>query len=98
MVRLHGFERRQNHCGWVGRINASTFIPNGEQFVEVKHRAEEHIVSLPVDAQGRKIIIESGGSQMEATLDTSQGIECHTEEIIVGQDGSLTVNEFYTDL
>ncbi len=50
-------------------------MPDDEQIAMVKRQAEVLIASLPTDDVGRNIIIASGGSQMDMTLDTASSIE-----------------------
>ncbi len=75
----------------LGEIKLSTFVSDDVQVAEDKRRAEEFIASLLVDDEGRKILIQGGGSHMEMTLGTWRGLEHNRDEILVRREGSLSV-------
>ena len=76
----------------VGEITLPTLMPEEEQLAEVKRRALEYIASLPVDDEGRKVLVKGGGSAAEATLIGNFPLEYKREEILIRPDGSLTVS------
>ncbi len=43
-------------------VKMSILMPDDEQLAMVKQRVEEFIAYLPLDDDGRKILIERGGS------------------------------------
>ena len=76
----------------LGEIRLKTLMPDAEQLAEVKRLTEEYLAGLPVDDEGRKILIEGGGSQTTMTLDPNRQLEYNREEILIQPDGSLTVS------
>ena len=76
----------------IGEITLPTLMLEEEQLAEVKRRALEYIASLPVDDEGRKVLLKGGGSAAEATLIEGREVEYNREEILIGPDGSLTVS------
>ena len=76
----------------LGEIKLRTLMPEAEQLAEVKRLTEAFLAGLPVDAEGRKILIEGGGSQSTMTLDPDKPLEYNREEIHIQPDGSLTVS------
>ncbi len=82
----------KNAATKLGEQRLSFVLPDDVQLAEVKRWAEEFIVSLHVDIQNRKILIPSGGSPSEMKLGISCGLAYNKEEIIIKQDGCLSVN------
>jgi hypothetical protein len=76
----------------VGEITLPTLMPEEEQLAEVKRRALEYIASLPLDDDGRKILVKGGGSAAYVTLIEGRELEYNREEILIRPDGSLTVS------
>ena len=76
----------------IGEITLPTLMPEEEQLAEVKRRALAYIAALPVDDEGRKVLIEGGGSAAQATLMEDRELEYNREEILIRPDGSLTVS------
>ncbi len=58
----------------------------------MKRLTLEYFPGLPVDDDGRKILIEGGGSQATMTLDPSRQLEYNRPEILIQPNGSLTVS------
>jgi hypothetical protein len=73
-------------------IKLPTLMSDEDQLAEVRRQTDAFIAGLPLDDEGRKVIVEGGGSTAHYTLDTSRAIEYNREEIIVNPDGSLTVS------
>ena len=76
----------------IGEITVPTLTPEEEQLEEVKRRAVDYMASLPLDDEGRRVLIEGGGSMKHTTLDESRSLEYNREEILIRPDGSLTVS------
>ena len=76
----------------LGMIKLPTLMGDADQLAEVRRQTDAFLAGLPLDDEGRKVIVEGGGSTAHYALDTSRAIEYNREEIIVNPDGSLTVS------
>ena len=76
----------------LGEIKLPSLMPDDEQLAEVKRLTEQFIANLPADDEGQRVLIEGGGSQTRMTLDTERAVEYNKEQIIIQQDGSMTVD------
>ena len=61
--------------GEIGEITMPTLMPEEEQLAEVKRRALHYIASLPLDDEGRKVLIQGGGSMKPITLIENRPLE-----------------------
>ena len=76
----------------LGEIKLPSLMPDDDQLAEVRRLTEQFVANLRVDDEGQRVIIEGGGSQTRMTLDTERAVEYNKEDIIIQQDGSMTVD------